>query len=585
VWYNSTTGANKALVQIKAWSSGGSMNTARAQGVSVGTQPAAIAFNGAPGSPVGTKSEEYNGFSWTATPETNTSRYDLGGAGTQTAALGFGGYQPGVPSGFSNHTEEWDGSSWTSSNNLPTALWGIRGCGLQTAALAFGGSAAGPGVPGVSTTSTYNGTSWTNVPATLNTARTQGGGVGDQTAALAYGGRPPSTPATATESYDGSSWTSVSSMNTGRMEMGYGGSQTIAIAFGGQIPPSFARTNLTEEWDGSSWTQSSATSAQTAFGAGCGTQSSALFCLLNNGSNITNTEEYNSNINAIVKGVWSSGGTLNSSRYGLASANAAPQDAGLGFGGYLTGVLSATESYNGSTWSNQPSMSTARVYLEGAGTQTAALAFGGVTFSPTVAARNETEEYGGSWTSGGAMNTAAWDRVGAGTQTAALASGGQTPSYTANSEEYNGTSWTEGNNLPTTRSSGDGFGTQTAALYAGGQPPSPAYVTETLLYDGTSWTVSPGTLTYGRIMGGAGGIQTLGFYAGGYGAPGATATEDWNGSTWNSSAFLSVARTNTVGAGSHPAGLVFGGEGAALTATEEYAGGSSVTTASTLTTS
>jgi hypothetical protein len=108
VWYNSTSGANKALVQIKAWSSGGSMNTARAQGVSVGTQPAAIAFNGAPGSPVGTKSEEYNGFSWITTSETNTSRYDLGGAGTQTAALGFGGYQPGVPSGFSNHTEEWD---------------------------------------------------------------------------------------------------------------------------------------------------------------------------------------------------------------------------------------------------------------------------------------------------------------------------------------------------------------------------------------------------------------------------------------------------------------------------------------------
>ena len=29
VWYNSTTGTNKALVQIKAWSSGGNMGTAR----------------------------------------------------------------------------------------------------------------------------------------------------------------------------------------------------------------------------------------------------------------------------------------------------------------------------------------------------------------------------------------------------------------------------------------------------------------------------------------------------------------------------------------------------------------------------
>ena len=45
VWYNSTTGTNKALVQIKAWSSVGSLGT---------------------------------------------SRYDIGGTGTQTAALGAG---------------------------------------------------------------------------------------------------------------------------------------------------------------------------------------------------------------------------------------------------------------------------------------------------------------------------------------------------------------------------------------------------------------------------------------------------------------------------------------------------------------
>jgi hypothetical protein len=164
------------------------------------------------------------------------------------------------------------------------------------------------------------------------TARTQGGGVGDQTAALAYGGRPPSTPATATESYDGSSWTSVNSMNTGRMEMGYGGSQTIAIAFGGQIPPSSAKTNLTEEWDGSSWTQSSATSAQTAFGAGCGTQSLALFCLLNNGSNITNTEEYNSNINTFTAASWASGGNIGTTRRNMAAGGIT--SAGIIAGGF-----------------------------------------------------------------------------------------------------------------------------------------------------------------------------------------------------------------------------------------------------------
>jgi hypothetical protein len=53
VWYNSTEGVLKSLVQIKAWSAGGNLNTARS---------------------------------------------GLGGAGTQTAGLGFGGYNNPISS-------------------------------------------------------------------------------------------------------------------------------------------------------------------------------------------------------------------------------------------------------------------------------------------------------------------------------------------------------------------------------------------------------------------------------------------------------------------------------------------------------
>jgi hypothetical protein len=56
---------------------------------------------------------------------------------------------------------------------------------------------------------------------------------------------------------------------------------------------------------------------------------------------------------------------------------------GLGYSG-------ATEEYDGSTWTSSPaSMSTARNQLGGAGTQTAALAFGGNTGTATAA----TEEW------------------------------------------------------------------------------------------------------------------------------------------------------------------------------------------------
>jgi hypothetical protein len=70
------------------------------------------------------------------------------------------------------------------------------------------------------------------------------------------------------------------------------------------------------------------------------------------------------------------------------------------FGGYLypnsPPVSAATEEYDGSTWTTSPgSMNTARRNLAGAGTQTAALGFGGYDTALTAA----TEEYNGStWT-------------------------------------------------------------------------------------------------------------------------------------------------------------------------------------------
>ena len=57
-----------------------------------------------------------------------------------------------------------------------------------------------------------------------------------------------------------------------------------------------------------------------------------------------------------------------------------------------------------------------------------------------------------AWASGGALNTARGQLFGSGTQTAAIAAGGLAPSVspsTANlSEEYNGTSWTTGGAYP-----------------------------------------------------------------------------------------------------------------------------------------
>jgi hypothetical protein len=62
-------------------------------------------------------------------------------------------------------------------------------------------------------------------------------------------------------------------------------------------------------------------------------------------------------------------------------SGAGTQTAALGFGGYSHPITGATEEYDGSTWTSSPTgLNTAREQLAGCGTQTAALAFGG---SPT----------------------------------------------------------------------------------------------------------------------------------------------------------------------------------------------------------
>jgi hypothetical protein len=122
-------------------------------------------------------------------------------------------------------------------------------------------------------------------------------------------------------------------------------------------------------------------------------------------------------------GSWATGNNMNTARRALAGAGT--QTEALAFGGYDTANTGATEEYDGTNWTNNPTgLNTVRRELASAGTQTAALAFGGdAPTGPTGA----TEEYDGStWTSNPvSMNTAREGLGGAGTQTAALGFGGR----------------------------------------------------------------------------------------------------------------------------------------------------------------
>ena len=101
------------------------------------------------------------------------------------------------------------------------------------------------------------------------------------------------------------------------------------------------------------------------------------------------------------------------------------------------------------------------------GIQTAALCFGWYASSGALAVN---EEYDGtSWTEQNDLNTARSQLAGLGTSTAALAAGGQTtPSGKNEVEEYNGTSWSEQNNLSVARYGFASAGLQTAGMVFGG---------------------------------------------------------------------------------------------------------------------
>ena len=127
---------------------------------------------------------------------------------------------------------------------MPAADRAYAGSGSQTAALAWGGKG-----PPSATTYEYDGTNWT-AGGNLITARSRQGCAGTQTAALGYGGDTPSTYPTATEGYDGTSWSTRPSMAAGRQRLTAGsGSQTAALGSGGYSTTTSSVT-ATEEFTG-----------------------------------------------------------------------------------------------------------------------------------------------------------------------------------------------------------------------------------------------------------------------------------------------------------------------------------------------
>jgi hypothetical protein len=226
-----------------------------------------------------------------------------------------------------------------------------------------------------------------------------------------------------------------------------------------------------------------------------------------------NTSTYKLKVrgSSAAAGSWATGGSLNTARR-LAGARASGiQTASLAFGGEVPSVTGATESYNGSTWTEVNDLNTARYFGAGAGTQTAALMIGGEPPSSAL-----TESWNGtSWTEVGDLNTARGRFAANGTQTSALAYGGWSPNL-AVTESWNGTSWTEVNDLATARRALSGAGADnTSALAITGF----GITTDTEQWNGAAWTEVNNVNTERNEAAGSGTVSTA-ILSGGNVSPG-----------------------------------------------------------------
>ena len=425
----------------------------------------------------------------------NTARYFISGGGSQTSTLAFGGTGPAVP-GPTTKTESYDGTSWTEVNDLAIARYGAGGAGLDnTSSLCFFGDGSPTdteteewGFPPSTSTILQEGQLWFNstssalkgygtaagIPAatwssggSLNTGRENGIGFGlVNTAAVVSGGQSPITGAT--ESYDGTSFTEVNNLNTARRAGTGAGSSTAGLVFGGQTP---SLTGVTESWDGTNFTEQSDLNTARTQGANgkLGTQTDAMFTGGESPPTTGATEIWDGTS-------WTEVSDLNDARKTFGGAGSSTPTV-IVFGGDTPPNTANTETWDGTSWTEVNNLNTARSNLGGSGTNTAALAAGGD--APGSSADTETWN-GTNWTEVNNLNTArGYLAATKDSNTTALVFGGNSPSVpgeTGKTEEWNGASWVEVADLSTARDNLAGSGTASAALAFGGVPPSPAGV-------------------------------------------------------------------------------------------------------------
>ena len=271
-------------------------------------------------------------------------------------------------------------SSWATGGAMNTARRQVAGFGESpTTAVVV----CGQNPPALANTEEYSGTSWANVTANPQ-VRVKPFGTGTLTAGLVGGGESGPSSGTNSGEYDGTSWTNSATIPLTMYDStGIGPIAAGVVVHGPQSP----NTAVLLYAAGGTWTTGTSSPSFIGSGSAGGTEAAGIFTAMVPGD-VTTSYEY-------ASGTWTAGGALNQARNRAASGAQASQAQTLVFGGNIADatVKASTELYDGTCWSVQADMNTARRGLGGAGsTSTSALAFAGYTGSDQAA----TEEFTGA---------------------------------------------------------------------------------------------------------------------------------------------------------------------------------------------
>jgi len=521
-----------------------------------GTVNAAAVAGGAPD---GDATEEYNGTAWSA----GGNKINGGvGMAVANAAAQDAGMFGGLADPYRACTEEYNGSTWAAGGATNIVIGYRGGAGTQNAGLAIGGYMNAPlGAEGC--VEEYNGSSWSNATAVPGYQQYEIPATGTQNDAVIAGGasNPPSiNNHCATQHYDGSSWSAGGNLNVGRQSSDtMAGTSNTAIIVAGRTP---TYINNVEHYDGTAWSIGFKYPIKNQGGATLGSSNSAMQAGGRTPDDTYHNVAYVNTCSVYCGGTWSIGNSLNTSRFHLGGAGT--QNAALAFGGATPSYSSATEEYNGSTWSSSSAINSARGNAASNGTATAAVYAGGGPGKKT-----DSEDWdGSSWSTGNALifgRRRITGLGGTGSQNAGLAWAGYAPPTSPSNfvncvEEYDGSSWSAGGGLITKNSKPGGAGTQNAAISMGGQTPS-GIANNVEFYNGSSWA-SGDPIISARSTGVGSGTQNAAFLAGGLKDSDYTTsdTEEYNGVTFSIIGSLPTILHGGSGAGASSSdSMTFGG--------------------------